>query len=134
MRPACISKCMGGVFKGKRNDTPTDFIWYYKIENDGFSMGTNRQPIEGSQIPELLEIWKSVKQGIKSEDSRHRFCILRRWIETLDPRVKERIRKETRAKLVEKDKPKREKFVEKVKQDLEKKKISKEEFDEKFSH
>ena len=113
--------------------TPTDFIWYYKIENDGFSMGTNRQPIEGSQIPELLEIWKSVKQGIKSEDSRHRFCILRRWIETLDPRVKERIRKETRAKLVEKDKPKREKFVEKVKQDLEKKKISKEVFDEKFS-
>ena len=113
--------------------TPTDFIWYYKIENDGFSMGTNRQPIEGSQIPELLEIWKSVKQGIKSEDSRHRFCILRRWIETLDPRVKERIRKETRAKLVEKDKPKREKFVEKVKQDLEKKRISKEVFDEKFS-
>ncbi len=113
--------------------TPTDFIWYYKIENDGFSMGTNRQPIEGSQIPELLEIWKSVKQGIKSEDSRHRFCIPRRWIETLDPRIKERIRKETREKLVEKDKPKREKFLEKVKQDLEKKKISKDLYDEKLS-
>src|SRR3972149_4172988 len=22
---------------------PTDFVWYYKIENDGFSMGTNRK-------------------------------------------------------------------------------------------
>jgi len=113
--------------------TPTDFIWYYKIENDGFSMGTNRQPIEGSQMPELLEIWKSVKQGIKPEDSRHRFCIPRRWIETLDPRVKERIRKDTREKLILKDKAKREKFVVKVKQDLEKKKISKEIFDEKLS-
>ncbi len=113
--------------------TPTDFIWYYKIENDGFSMGTNRQPIEGSQIPELLEIWKSVKQGTKPEDTRHSFCIQRHWIETLDPRVKERIRKDAREKLVLKDKPKREKFIEKIKHDLKKKKISKELFDEKLS-
>ena len=134
-----------GVFVSKNGQGPktsilyfekgtlTDFIWYYKIENDGFSMGTNRQPIEGSQIPELLEIWESVKQGIKPEDIRHSFCIPRRWIETLDPRVKERICKETRAKLVEKDKPKREKFSEKLKHDLGKKKISKEVFGEKLS-
>lgn len=113
--------------------TPTDFIWYYKIENDGFSMGTNRQPIEGSQIPELLEIWKSVKQGIRPKDTRHSFCIPRQWIETLDPRIKERIRKETRGKLIEKDKPKRAKFVEKLEQDLSKKKISKTLYDKRLS-
>jgi len=112
---------------------PTDFVWYYKIENDGFSMGTNRQPIEGSQIPELLEIWKSVKQGIRPKDTRHSFCIPRQWIETLDPRVKERIRRDTRDKLISKDKPKREKFVEKLGQELKKKKISKDLYNEKLS-
>lgn len=112
---------------------PTDFVWYYKIENDGFSMGTNRQPVEGSQIPDLLEIWKSVKQDIKPKDTRHSFCIPRQWIETLDPRMKERIRKDTREKLVEKDKPKRAKLVEKLEQDLSKKKISKDLYDEKLS-
>lgn len=134
-----------GVFVSKNGQGPktsilyfekgmsTDFIWYYKIENDGFSMGTNRQLIEGSQIPELLEIWKSVRQGIRPEDTRHSFCIPRHWIETLDPRVKERIRKDAREKLVLKDKPKREKFIDKIKHDLKKKKISKQLFDEKLS-
>src|SRR3989339_1619394 len=37
---------------------PTDFVWYYKIENDGFSMGTNRKAIVDGQIPELLKLFK----------------------------------------------------------------------------
>lgn len=84
-------------------------------------------------MPELLEIWKSVKQGIKPDDTRHSFCIPRQWIETLDPRVKERIRKEARERLIEKDKPKRAKFVEKLEQYLKKEKISKDLYDEKLS-
>lgn len=113
--------------------TPTNSVWYYKIENDGFSMGTNRQTIEGSQIPELLEKWKTVKQGLKPEDTRHSFCIPRQWIETLDPRIKERIRKETRTRLVEKDTSKKAKFIDKLEQDLNKKKISKDLYKERLS-
>lgn len=134
-----------GVFVSKNGQGPktsilyfekgasTDFIWHYRIENDGFSMGTNRQTIEGSQIPGLLEIWRSVKRGIRPEDTHHSFCIPRQWIETLDPRIKERIRKETRGRLVEKDKPKKTKFVEKLEQDLTKNKISRDLYHEKFS-
>ena len=72
---------------------PTDFVWYYKIENDGFSMGTNRKPIEGSQIPELLEIFKQVKQGNRPQDTKSSFCVSKEQIVTLDPRTAERIEK-----------------------------------------
>ncbi len=36
---------------------PTKYVWYYKIENDGFSMGVNRKPISECQIPEVIEIF-----------------------------------------------------------------------------
>jgi type I restriction-modification system DNA methylase subunit len=75
----------------------TDFIWYYKIENDGFSMGTNRKPIEGSQIPELLALFKEVRQGKRPADTAHSFCIDRSQIETLDPQAEKRIKEEIAA-------------------------------------
>jgi len=36
----------------------TDKVWFYQISNDGFSMGTKRRPINGSQIPDLIRRWK----------------------------------------------------------------------------
>ncbi|OOP55591.1 MAG: hypothetical protein AYP45_13850 [Candidatus Brocadia carolinensis] len=89
----------------------TSFVWYYKIENDGFSMGTNRKPIEGSQIPQLLEIFKEIKQGKRPKDTRHSFCIPKEWIETLDPRVAERIKKEVKERFTQKNKARREKLL-----------------------
>jgi len=111
---------------------PTGFVWYYKIENDGFSMGINRKPVEGSQIPELLKIFKEIKQDKKPRDTKLSFCIPRAWIETLDPRVAERIKKEIQGRLKEKNKAKREKLVEDLDEKLSKKKISKAMYDEKL--
>lgn len=111
---------------------PTDFVWYYKIENDGFSMGTNRKPIEGSQIPELLKLFAEVKQGKKPQDTKHSFCISKEQIETLDPRIAERIKKEVSEKTKEKNAKKREKLVADLGKKLESKKISKEMYDEKL--
>ncbi|MCF8053826.1 MAG: N-6 DNA methylase [Deltaproteobacteria bacterium] len=111
---------------------PTDFVWYYKIENDGFSMGTNRKPIEGSQIPELLKLFTEVKQGKKPQDTKHSFCISKEQIETLDPRIAERIKKEVSEKTKEKNAKKREKLVADLDKKLEGKKISKEMYDEKL--
>jgi len=92
-------------------------VWYYKIENDGFSMGTNRKPIEGSQIPELLTLFQEVKQGRKPEDNSRSFCIDREQIETLDLKVKERIAAEIREKTAERNLAK----IEKKKAELDKK-------------
>lgn len=111
---------------------PTDFVWYYKIENDGFSMGTNRKHIEGGQIPELLEYFKEVKQGKKSRDTSRSFCISKEQIESLDPRISERIKKEVSEKTKEKNVKKREKLIADLNEKLESKKINKEMYDEKL--
>lgn len=111
---------------------PTDFVWHYKIENDGFSMGTNRKEIAGSQIAELIEIFKEVKQGKKPQDTKHSFCISREQIETLDPRVAERIRKEVGEKTKIKNAMRREKLLADLNKKITKKKISKEIYDEKL--
>ena len=112
---------------------PTDFVWYYKIENDGFSMGTNRKPIEGNQIPELLALFEEVKQGKKPEDTPRSFCIDKEQIETLDPQIEERIANETREKTIERNAMKREKKVAELDKKLTTKKISKTVYKEELS-
>jgi len=111
---------------------PTDFVWYYKIENDGFSMGTNRKKIEGNQIPELLELFDEIKAGNMPQDTKHSFCVSKEQIETLDPRIEERITKEVTVKITEKNKKKREKLLEGLDKKLADKKIKKEMYDEKL--
>ncbi|MFA5340938.1 MAG: N-6 DNA methylase [Clostridia bacterium] len=112
-------------------DQPTDFVWYYKIENDGFSMGTNRKPIDGCQIPELLKLFKEVKEGKRPQDTKYSFCISKEQIETLDPRIAERIRKEVTDKTKEKNAKKRVKLIDGLNKKLEGGKISKALYDEK---
>lgn len=111
---------------------PTDFVWYYKIENDGFSMGTNRKEITGGQIHELLEIFKEIKQGSKPKDTKYSFCVSKEQIETLDPRVAERIKKEVSEKTKEKNAKKREKLVVDLDKKFADKKLHKEIYDEKL--
>ena len=113
-------------------DQSTDFVWYYKIENDGFSMGTNRKPIEGSQIPELLELFKELKQSKKLQDTKYSFCISKEQIETLDPRIIERIKKDVSEKTNKTNTKKRKKLVTDLDTKLASKKISKEMYDDKL--
>ena len=111
---------------------PTDFVWFYKIENDGFSMGTNRKPIEGNQIPEMLELFTKIKSGKNPKNTKHSFSVAKEQIETLDPRIAERIAKEVSEKFTEKNKKKRQKLVEDLDKKLADKKISQEMYDEKL--
>lgn len=91
---------------------PTKWVWYYKIENDGFSMGVNRKPISGCQIPEVIDIFTNyVKKGIIPPETKNSFIIPAEWIKTLDPRVKERIKKETREQIVIRSNSQREKLI-----------------------
>ena len=77
---------------------PTERVWFYKVTNDGYSMGTNRKPLPGCQLVEALDLFHTyVRQGQEPPESRHSFCIPAEWIKTLDPRIKDRIRAETRA-------------------------------------
>lgn len=36
----------------------SDKVWFYKLENDGYKDDANKTPIPGSEIPELINLWK----------------------------------------------------------------------------
>lgn len=92
--------------KGER----TDWTWFYKITNDGYTMGTNRKEQKGNQLIECLTLWHEyVKHGKQPPETKNQFCIPAEWIKTVDPRIKEKIRTETRADMEVKGKIEREK-------------------------
>ena len=88
----------------------TDWTWFYKVTNDGYTMGTNRKEQKGNQLVECLTLYHEfVKHGKKPAETKNQFCIPVNWVKTLDPRIKEKIRTETRADMEAKGK------IEKVK-------------------
>ncbi|MCL4385484.1 MAG: N-6 DNA methylase [Actinobacteria bacterium] len=112
---------------------PTKWVWYYKIENDGFSMGVNRKPIEGCQIPEIIELFHNyVKQGKIPPETKNSFIIPAEWIKTLDPRLKERIKQETKKVILLRNKGKRDKLVEELEEKKQRGKITDEIIKEKL--
>jgi len=36
----------------------TDFVWFYDMEADGFSLDDKRQPVETNDIPDILQRWQ----------------------------------------------------------------------------
>lgn len=81
----------------------TNWTWFYKVTNDGYTMGTNRREQAGSQLVECLDLYhKYVKNGKQPPESKNQFCIPAEWIKALDPRVKDKIRAETRIELQKK--------------------------------
>lgn len=73
-------------------------------------MGTNRKEQKGNQLVECLTLWHEyVKHGKQPPETKNQFCIPAEWIKTLDPRIKEKIRTETRVDIEAKGKIDREK-------------------------
>jgi type I restriction-modification system DNA methylase subunit/restriction endonuclease S subunit len=88
----------------------TDWTWFYKVTNDGYSMGTNRKEQKGNQLIECLTLYHEyVKHGKQPAETKNQFCIPSEWIKTLDPRIKEKFRTETRVDMEAKGKIEREK-------------------------
>lgn len=100
----------GSVTHSAGSAQATNWTWFYKITNDGYTMGTNRKEQKGNQLIECLTLWhKYVKHGKQPPEAKNQFCIPAEWIKTLDPRIKEKIRTETRADMEAKGKIEREK-------------------------
>lgn len=112
---------------------PTERVWFYRISNDGYSMGTNRKPIAGCQLVEALDLFHGyVRHGNEPPESRHAFCIPAEWIKTLDPRIKDRIRTETRTDMAAKEAEDRAKQLEKWNAQITAKKLTPAERDERL--
>lgn len=51
----------------KNTGKPTEKVWFYEVENDGYSKGTQRKPQpDKNDLPDLLEKWKTKKDSNKS--------------------------------------------------------------------
>ena len=112
----------------------TERVWFYKVGNDGYTMSTNRKPIAGCQLVEALDLFhEHVRQGKEPPESRHSFCIPAEWIKTLDPRIKDRIRTETRADMAVKEADDRAKQLEKWNAQIAAKKLTPAERDERLT-
>lgn len=112
---------------------PTKNVWFYKITNDGYSMGVNRKEIPGCQIPEALELFtKYAKHGKTPPKTKNSFTVPVDWIKQIDPRLKERIITETTEQQKIKFSEKREKEGEKLDVQLKNGKITEKEYKEKI--
>ena len=89
-------------------------------------MGTNRKEQKGNQLVECLNLYHEfVKHGKKPPESKHQFCIPAEWIKALDPRIKDKIRLETRTDMEAKGAIEREKKVKDLDKKIKDKKITK---------
>jgi len=103
----------------------TDWVWYYKVTNDGYTMGTNRKEQPGNQLVECLSLYhKFIKHGKRPPQTKNQFCIPAQWIKTLDPRIKEKIRIETRAEIEKKGEAERKKKTAELDKKIAAKKIT----------
>lgn len=50
----------------------TDHVWFYKVENDGYSLDDKRDPVPGSDLPDLVTQWR--KRTLKKMQDRSTKC------------------------------------------------------------
>lgn len=49
----------------KTNCGGTDFVWFYDMTNDGYSLDVKRTPIEGSEIPDVVSRFNNLSEEFK---------------------------------------------------------------------
>ena len=49
----------------KTNGHKNDKVWFYDMQNDGFTLNDNRTPCDGSDIPDILERFKNLENETK---------------------------------------------------------------------
>ena len=56
----------------KTNSGGTDQVWFYDMKADGYSLDDKRNPLETSDIPDIISRFKSLKTHPKKEAKRKR--------------------------------------------------------------
>jgi type I restriction-modification system DNA methylase subunit len=112
----------------------TDNVWFYKVTNDGYTMGTNRQPKKGCQLVDALKLYDSyIRKGETPPETKHSFSITAEWIRVLDPRIKKRIEQDTHKEFSAKAAREKRNLEKKIKKQLKDGKIDQQEFDSRLA-
>ena len=112
----------------------TDNVWFYKVTNDGYTMGTNRQPQKSCQLVDALKLYDScIRKGETPPETKHSFSISAEWIRVLDPRIKKGIEQDTHKEFSAKAGREKRKIEKKIKKQLKDGKIDQLEFDSRLA-
>lgn len=58
----------------------TDRVWFYKVENDGYSLDDKRTPIKEDDLPDLVEQWKKRQQEKDTDRTKVNFSVPKKEI------------------------------------------------------
>jgi len=78
--PSGIFKPYAGVSTGvliftKTESGGTDNVWFYDMENDGFSLNDNRTPIESNDIPDIIKKFHNLEAETDNKRSDKSFLV-----------------------------------------------------------
>ena len=59
----------------KTNDGGTDNVWFYDMQNDGFSLDDKRAKVEGSDLKDIIKRFHSPDAETKRERTEQSFCV-----------------------------------------------------------
>ncbi|WP_305951978.1 N-6 DNA methylase [Emticicia oligotrophica] len=111
------------LFKKPLTDSgdKTKQVWFYQVQNDGYTKGSNRNVQAGCQLVDALNIYHNfVKVGKTAPEVKNSFTLSVDWLKTIDPRIKVKIRQETRETLEPQREDAKQKLEQKLKEKFEK--------------
>lgn len=111
------------LFKKPLKDSgdKTKQVWFYQVQNDGYTKGSNRNVQAGCQLVDALNIYHNfVKVGKTAPEAKNSFTLSVDWLKTIDPRIKVKIRQETRETLEPQREDAKQKLEQKLKEKFEK--------------
>lgn len=59
----------------KTNNGGTDNVWFYDMQNDGFTLDTKRSPVEGSNIPDIVSRFNNLNNEINRNRNEQSFMV-----------------------------------------------------------
>lgn len=79
-----ISTAIFIVTKVEATECATDFVWFYDLKSDGFSLDSKRKAIADNDIPDLLQRWHSRSPSIDTDRTSQSFFVSREEIRSND--------------------------------------------------
>ena len=59
----------------KTDNGGTDYVWFYEMRNDGFSLDVKREPVKGSNIPDILQRFQNLQNEMARQRTDQSFMV-----------------------------------------------------------
>lgn len=59
----------------KTDNGGTDYVWFYDMQNDGYTLDTKREPIDGSNIPDIIERFSRLGDEMNRKRTEQSFMV-----------------------------------------------------------